>query len=185
MDAVTRLHHRRIGAIGTLSGGSLAGFIVLAAYGAASIPAVESALNIRYLLGPDGLTFGNPYMIGAAWLAGPAAAAVAGWLAAVRRAAGDRSSGVWMGVLTFYLALAIAISADYLIVSVGEPVSWGAIPSGIVVFSMMGTFILAPLLALCAMAGVVWGVVVARIVRVMNIPTPMGPTRAIPWRWCS
>ena len=155
------------------------------AYVVSEIPVVESALHVRYILGPDGVGSGAPLIL--AWAVAPIAAAAAGWIAAPRALIGRQFAGVWMGFLAYAIAIAIAPIVVFGPMVMGPNVidGEGAAPFvGLVEFlvsvpfiALLAGLILAPLLVVCVVAGTVWAGAVRWAMRGAADP---GPQPAIP-----
>jgi hypothetical protein len=135
-----------------------------ALYGASAIPAVESVVHIRALLDPDGF-LGIGAML-PPWAVAPIAAGLAGFICASRTMAGRRWAGVAMGYVTYAIGLIIAPLAVFGPPSTGSDPFLGYQPGlvdvlgnlvfGLPAMSMIASIVLAPLLLVCAAAGIVW-----------------------------
>jgi hypothetical protein len=170
-----------------VTGAAIAGVLALATLSAlfilASDPHIEAILSIRFLLGPSGFVLGEPARLVTAWTAGPTAAAVLGWRLAPRVAGGDRWSGPWLGVGTFYGALTVnllvALSIDVagrLAAGEANLVSGAAGSAfGVPLILLVATAVLAPLLGICAAAGFAWGVALRVVARYADMATPAKP----------
>jgi hypothetical protein len=135
-----------------------------ALYVASAIPAVESVVHIRALLDPDGF-LGIGAML-PPWAVAPIAAGVAGFICASRTMAGRRWAGIAMGYVTYAIGLIVAPLAVFGPPSTGGDPSFGYQPGlldllgnlvfGLPAISMIASIALAPLLLVCAAAGMVW-----------------------------
>jgi hypothetical protein len=119
---------------------------------------------IATVFGERGIAFGDPFGQLLVWMAGPLAAAIAGFVFAPAAARGVFGSGLWMGAATYVVAIAIAPLA--LVPS--------AIQDGIDVtrdlFSIPLLWLFAgaalgPLLAVCLIAGPIWAATVRLTLR--------------------
>ena len=137
-----------------------------ALYVASAIPAVESVIHIRALLDPDGF-FGIGAML-PPWALAPIAAGLAGFVCAPRTMTGRRWAGVAMGYLTYAIGLLIAPLAVFGPPSTGSDPPFGYQPGlvdilgnlvfGLPALSVIAGIVLAPLLLVCAAAGIVWAI---------------------------
>jgi hypothetical protein len=116
---------------------------------------------IAIVFGPDGISRGEPLGALLVWSVGPVAALIAGWLLAVPASRGVDGSGLWMGTATYVLAIGIA-PVVFLPSLVSEGIeslrSIGALPF---VWLFAGAA-LAPLLAVCLVAGPIWATILRR-----------------------
>ena len=137
-------------------------------------------------VGPDGIfspTRGAPFV----WLVPPLAAGVAGVVLAPRAAARRPLAGVTMGYLTYALGIAVGPVFVLFLPSLGSATAgMGAVGAldaaiglliGIGVLWLAGAVVLAPLLAVCVLAGVAWAGAVRAVVR---RPIPVAEAQGSP-----
>lgn len=144
------------------AGLGIAGMALLYALGTAAGFAAHPAFAL--VIGPDGIfspTNGAPFV----WVVPPLAAGLAGALLARRAARRARWAGVTMGYLTYALGIAIGPIFVLFLPSIGAEGGAGAVGIldaglslliGIGVLWLIGAVALAPLLVVCAAAGVAW-----------------------------
>lgn len=144
--------------LGALLGAALASAVLVAGYVLGSIPAVERALGLRFLLGPNGFPIADPLGTALAWAAGPLAALVAGWIQSPRVAARRPWAGLVMGAETYLLGIVVGVIGlaviDPLINGSLAPIDQVAI--SVMFLPVLGVFMLAPVLVVCMASGIVW-----------------------------
>jgi hypothetical protein len=123
-----------------------------------SIPAVEQALGLRFLLGPNGFGVADATGTALAWSAGPLAALVAGWFQSPRVAARRPWAGLVMGALTYLLGIAFGVVGLAVIDPLlhGSLAPIGQVATSVIFLPVLGVFFLAPLLVVCMASGIVW-----------------------------
>jgi hypothetical protein len=137
-----------------------------ALYVASAIPAVESVIHIRAILDPDGF-FGVGAML-PPWAVAPIAAGLAGFVCAPRTMAGRPWAGVAMGYVTYAIAIFIAPLAVFGLPWTAADPSFGFETSlvdilgnlvfGLPALSVIAGIVLAPMLLVCAAAGILWAI---------------------------
>lgn len=150
------------GLLGLRTAGALLGAIIaaVAETAAARLDAlVADPLDspIAVVFGPDGIGHGEPLGSLLVWAVGPIAAAVAGGIFAVAAARRVDGAGLWMGATTYVLAIGLSpatllpemarVAGPALSSLAGLPFLWLAAGAA-----------LAPLLAVCLVAGPIWAV---------------------------
>lgn len=164
-------HPARARLLGGLLGAGLgiAGMALLYALGTAAGFAAHPAFALA--IGPDGIfspTGGAPFV----WLVPPLAAGLAGLLLAGRAARRAAWAGVTMGYLTYGLGIAMGPVFVLFLPSLGAE-GGGAVGIldaglslliGIGVLWLIGAVALAPLLVVCAGAGVAWAAALRALV---------------------
>lgn len=149
-------------------------------YLAANVPEVESLIHVRFVLGPDGFMTGSTLGLVLVWIAGPAAAAVSGWLFAARTVQREPLAGAWMGVATFVLTLLAASLVPDLTRAIDGQAPWGQSLFeafvGAPIMAFVASFVLAPLLLCCLVDGVAWAWAVRRLTG-----TPVAAPSASGW----
>lgn len=176
LDTAPPIEPVRVGLAGGTLGAAMAAAVLVAAYALASHPSIEGVLGLRFVLGPDGITVGDPYRIAAAWASGPLAAFASGWLLARRALARSRWSGAWMGAATYVFGLVIAILSFTLVDVIAQP-SLLSIVSAVAQLGFLllfGSVVLAPLLVVCIAAGAIWAEAI-RIIPGLPLPAPGVP----------
>ena len=133
--------------------------IAIAAWADRALVTSGTESPIAVVFGPDGLAKGDPLATALVWAVGPIAAAISGFVfagPAVRHVIG---SGLWMGALTYVLAIVIApviLLPDALRDGAGMFVrNLGVIPF----VWMFAGVALGPLLLVCLLAGPIWATV--------------------------
>lgn len=151
---------------GAALGSVLCAGLLVALCAAAAIPAVEGLMRVRFVLGPDGLMPDGTLPQLAAWACGPVGAALAGVLLAGAAVRGERWAGPWMGIVTFLLTVLLASLIPDLTrlargqAPFGEAVSQAV--EGAPLMTLLAGAILAPVGALCIVAGTAWAWILRR-----------------------
>ena len=176
----------RARAVGAALGAALGlvGIALLAGVGAAGGVVTSPALAL--LIGPDGifsLTAGAPFV----WVVPPLAAVLAGALLGPRAARRLPLAGLTMGYVTYAIGILVGPIFVLFLPSLGTPgVGLGGVGVvdaalglvfGLGVLWLIGAVALAPALALCALAGVVWAAGVRRLVPIPPGARPVDPGR--------
>ena len=154
--------------------GAVLGLAAMGAlYVVSAIPAVESIVFIRsFLTGEGFLAMGGSLP---PWTVAPIAAALGGAVWAPHAMSGSRWAGVTMGYLTYGIALLIAplavFAAPWTVddlssragVDLAEAIA--SVFVGIPVIAVLAGIVLAPLLAVCAVAGIAWAAALRAVLR--------------------
>lgn len=146
---------------------AFAAAILLVLYAAAAIPAVESVVHVRFVLGPDGFLPRGVLPGLLAWAAGPAAAGASGLLFATATARRERWAGAWMGLVTYFLALLLASLIPDISRAIDGRAPWvESIFQAVVgapIMAVVAGSVLAPLFFCCIVAGLAWAWVIRRV----------------------
>ena len=173
---------------GAIVGAGLAFVVMAGLYAATAIPALDSVLLVRTIFDPGGpVSAGSPPFL---WGVAPLAGALAGWLVAPRALAHDRWSGSAMGVVTYAVAVVIGPWAVFgpsvAIVGGRDPSAIAKLAElvvGSIMFALLGSVVLLPMLVVCIAGGALWAVVLRGLVEASGGLGSVLPSTPFQARW--
>ncbi len=114
---------------------------------------------IGIVFGPDGLSSGDPLVTALVWAVGPVGAAIAGFVFAAPAVRFVDGSGLWMGALTYVVAIVLA-PVVLVPSALGDGLGMVVRNLGVIPFTWIFAGVaLGPLLLVCLVAGPIWATV--------------------------